>query len=72
MPKADKKYPACLLCKENEGFKGTATHPARENIRTISLGMGGEDWFVQYSPYAYYNEHMIAKHLAKSQLVFGN
>ncbi len=60
LPKSDKKYPACLLCKENEGFKGTATHPARENIRTISLKMGGEDWFVQYSPYAYYNEHMIA------------
>ena len=54
------KYPACLLCKENEGFKGTATHPARENIRTISLKMGGEPWFVQYSPYAYYNEHLIA------------
>lgn len=54
------KYPACLLCKENEGFKGTLTHPARENIRTISLNMGGEKWFVQYSPYAYYNEHMIA------------
>lgn len=59
-PKSDKKYPACLLCKENEGFKGTLTHPARENIRTISLTMGGEPWFVQYSPYAYYNEHMIA------------
>ena len=54
------KYPACLLCKENEGFAGTPTHPARENIRTISLTLGGEDWFVQYSPYAYYNEHMIA------------
>lgn len=54
------KYPACLLCKENEGFKGTATHPARENIRTVSLTLGGEPWFVQYSPYAYYNEHMIA------------
>lgn len=54
------KYPACLLCKENEGFAGTLTHPARENIRTISLKLGGEDWFVQYSPYAYYNEHMIA------------
>lgn len=53
-------YPKCLLCKENEGFKGTANHPARENIRTISLTMGGEPWFVQYSPYAYYNEHMIA------------
>lgn len=54
------KYPACFLCKENEGFEGHATHPARENIRTISLTLGGEDWFVQYSPYAYYNEHMIA------------
>lgn len=54
------KYPACLLCKENEGFKGHLTHPARENIRTVSLSMGGEDWFVQYSPYAYYDEHMIA------------
>lgn len=54
------KYPACLLCKENEGFEGTATHPARENIRTVSLILGGEPWFVQYSPYAYYNEHMIA------------
>lgn len=54
------KYPACLLCKENEGFEGTATHPARENIRTVSLTLGGEPWFVQYSPYAYYNEHMIA------------
>lgn len=54
------KYPACFLCKENEGFQGTLTHPARENIRTISLTLGGEPWFVQYSPYAYYNEHMIA------------
>ncbi len=54
------KYPACFLCKENEGFEGSATHPARENIRTISLTLGGEPWFVQYSPYAYYNEHMIA------------
>lgn len=59
-PKTNVKYPACFLCKENEGFMGTATHPARENIRTISLKMGGEPWFVQYSPYAYYNEHMIA------------
>ena len=58
--KSEKKYPACFLCKENEGFAGTLTHPARENIRTISLKMGGEPWFIQYSPYAYYNEHLIA------------
>lgn len=60
LKKSDKKYPACFLCKENEGFQGTLTHPARENIRTISLTMGGEPWFIQYSPYAYYNEHLIA------------
>ncbi len=59
LPKKTAKYPACLLCKENEGFEGHASHPARENIRTISLSLDGSDWFVQYSPYAYYNEHCI-------------
>ncbi len=53
-------YPACLLCGENEGYQGTLTHPARANLRTLSLTMGGEAWFVQYSPYAYYDEHCIA------------
>ena len=55
-----RKYPMCLLCKENEGFEGTATHPARQNIRTIKVVLGGKKWFVQYSPYAYYDEHCIA------------
>ena len=59
--KAEKpKYPKCLLCKENEGFEGSLSHPARENIRTVSMKLAGEDWFVQYSPYAYYDEHCIA------------
>ena len=57
--KQDKKYPLCLLCKENEGYEGTLTHPARRNIRTIKLKLNGENWFMQYSPYAYYNEHCI-------------
>ena len=55
-----KKYPKCQLCKENEGFKGTASHPPRRNLRTIKIRLGGENWFVQYSPYAYYDEHCIA------------
>ena len=59
LPKKATKYPACLLCKENEGFEGHASHPARENIRTVSLTLDNEDWFVQYSPYAYYDEHCI-------------
>ncbi|MBQ9481159.1 MAG: UDP-glucose--hexose-1-phosphate uridylyltransferase [Clostridia bacterium] len=59
-PTSGEKYPACALCKENEGFGGTLTHPARSNLRTVSVTLGGEPWFVQYSPYAYYNEHCIA------------
>lgn len=54
-----KKYPACALCKENEGFEGTATHPPRRNIRTVKMTIGGEKWFMQYSPYAYYDQHCI-------------
>lgn len=52
-------YPKCLLCKENEGYKGTLTHPARANHRIVPLHIAGEDWFLQYSPYVYYNEHCI-------------
>lgn len=58
--KVTTNYPKCRLCKENEGFAGNVSYPARENIRTVSLDLGGEKWFVQYSPYAYYNEHLIA------------
>lgn len=54
-----KKYPSCALCKENEGFFGSANHPPRRNIRTVRLTIGGERWFMQYSPYAYYDEHCI-------------
>lgn len=54
-----KKYPACALCKENEGFEGTPSHPPRRNIRTVKMAIGGGRWFMQYSPYAYYDEHCI-------------
>ena len=54
-----KSYPKCLLCRENEGYAGTLSSPARENLRLIPLTMGGAEWFMQYSPYVYYNEHCI-------------
>ncbi len=53
------KYPKCQLCAENAGFAGSLTHPARQNLRPIPLKVGGENWFIQYSPYGYYNEHCI-------------
>ena len=52
-------YPSCLLCKENEGFAGNLSHPARQNHRVIPIRLDGEQYFLQYSPYVYYNEHCI-------------
>ncbi|MFD4704910.1 UDP-glucose--hexose-1-phosphate uridylyltransferase [Gottfriedia sp. NPDC058432] len=52
-------YPKCLLCIENEGYAGRIGHPARSNHRMIHLNLTDEKWFLQYSPYIYYNEHCI-------------
>lgn len=52
-------YPKCLLCAENEGYVGRTGHPARSNHRIIEVPLEGEKWFLQYSPYVYYNEHSI-------------
>jgi UDPglucose--hexose-1-phosphate uridylyltransferase len=52
-------YPKCLLCPENEGYAGTLTHPARQNHRIIPITLDGDEYFLQYSPYVYYNEHCI-------------
>ena len=52
-------YPKCLLCRENEGYAGRSNHPARQTHRLIPLDFHGRSWFLQYSPYTYYNEHCI-------------
>ena len=53
-------YPKCQLCAENEGYAGRMNHPARQNHRIIPITIGGSPWYLQYSPYVYYNEHCIA------------
>lgn len=59
--KSQKKtlYPKCQLCAENMGFAGHMNHPARQNLRPVPLNIAGENWYIQYSPYGYYNEHCI-------------
>ena len=56
---AKSSYPLCMLCPENEGYAGRVNHPARENHRVIPVTIDGGHWFMQYSPYVYYNEHCI-------------
>ena len=52
-------YPRCQLCAENEGYAGRLNHPARQNHRIVPITINGFPWFLQYSPYVYYNEHCI-------------
>lgn len=52
-------YPKCQLCMENVGYAGRANHPARNNHRIIPITINDSQWWFQYSPYVYYNEHCI-------------
>ena len=57
--KNDSSYPKCQLCYENIGYNGRENHPARNNLRAIPLKLNNEDFYFQYSPYGYFNEHSI-------------
>ena len=52
-------YPQCPICITNEGCIGSAKTAPRGNLRLIPLTLGGRTWYLQYSPYGYYNEHCI-------------
>ncbi len=52
-------YPKCMLCRECEGYAGRVDFPARQNHRIIPITIDNSPWFMQYSPYVYYNEHCI-------------
>lgn len=54
--KKKSQYPACMICIDNEGCYSAA----RANLRTVPLELNGEEWFWQFSPYAYFNQHGIA------------
>jgi len=66
-PQSD--YPKCLLCPENEGYGGRMNHPNRGNHRIIPLNVGGKAWYMQYSPYVYYNEHCIVFNKAHTPMI---
>lgn len=57
---ANTNYPKCLLCIENEGHHGNGgNQPARHNHRMIKISLTNEEYYFQYSPYMYYDEHSI-------------
>jgi UDPglucose--hexose-1-phosphate uridylyltransferase len=66
------KYPKCMLCEENLGYLGRVDYPARQTIRYMPVELGGEKWFVQFSPYAYYYKHCIAINQEHKPMVIGS
>lgn len=58
----ENKYPKCLLCKENVGYNGETTNVGRTSHRVVPLKLNDEPFYLQYSPYVYYNEHCIVLH----------
>lgn len=52
----DGGFAKCVICRENEGYGARN----KRNLRTVSLTLGGEKWFWQYSPYGYFYQHGIA------------
>lgn len=53
------KYPKCVICYENVGYSGNAKTKPRRNLRFIPLNLDGYNMFLQYSPYGYFNHHLI-------------
>jgi len=53
-------YPKCALCPENLGYYGDDKHAARTNLRFVPLTLNGEAWHLQFSPYGYFENHLIA------------
>lgn len=52
-------YPKCPICIENEGCYGSSKTEPRNNLRLIPFEFSNDTWYLQYSPYGYYNEHCI-------------
>lgn len=65
-------YPKCQLCAENEGYSGRLDHPARQNHRMIPITVADKPWFLQYSPYVYYNEHCIVLNREHTPMSIGH
>ena len=63
---ASTSYPLCTICRENEGYEKVGF--SRRNLRAINLSLNGEQWFWQYSPYAYFNQHGIAVSFAHTPM----
>ena len=57
--KKEKEYPECQLCITNQGYPGSVSYSSRDTLRLIPIQLNKQEYFFQYSPYSYFNEHGI-------------
>lgn len=65
------QYPQCLLCIENVNYVGRIDFPARQTLRLVPVELADDRWYLQYSPYVYYNEHCIVLSERHEPMVIG-
>ena len=53
-------YPKCKLCIQNIGYAGALNYPPRQTLRAIPIYLADEQWYFQFSPYVYFDNHCIA------------
>lgn len=51
------KYPKCKICKENIGYFNNSIN--KTNLRVVPLKLNKDNFFIQFSPYYYFNHHFI-------------
>ncbi len=61
--------PKCVLCYENEGYYGKFNKAPRSSIRLVSVTLNGNEWYLQLSPYVYYENHIILLNKVHSPMV---
>ncbi len=57
-PQSKRATPSACSARKIPATPGASAFP-RADHRIIPLTLGGKSWYMQYSPYLYYNEHCI-------------
>lgn len=59
IPVNSRRYPACGLCFDNEGYMGDAHYDIRAPYRYIRMNLQGDSFGFRYMPYPLWEEHCL-------------
>lgn len=64
--------PKCVICVENIGYRADSFSDSRENLRVKFLDLSNGKWFLQFSPYAYVNNHFVVNNFIHTPMKITN